>query len=227
MSKERKFHNLIEEQNPDEKQELWNRIESALKEENLAGEISVPKKKFLSWRKITALATSFVLVTTAIVLGGLKIFSGKEVPEDKSRYCTQNEYEVLPTQLTLKEYGEQLNTEILFFDWYAETESVNGYIYQLKSSEEVICFREEIVDINTGNLVRIYVTDNKTQIDILDPYKEICTNENQVSNIKVYWVSKTFRANTYFEYQNYRYFIELETPEDDGAILRLVEELLA
>ena len=83
MSKERKFHELIEQQNREEKDAVWAKIqqkEAEREQENPAPALS--KARSFSWRKWTPiLASSFV----AVVIGGFATWGFLSLNDEKKR----------------------------------------------------------------------------------------------------------------------------------------------
>ena len=102
MVKKRSIHDLIEEQEPEAKQRMWEEVRQRIAQEDILGENTSTRKKF-SWKKIATIAASFVLVL------GISLFSVFHfMPQDelKSRYCTQDEYTVQQVEETIKVHSE-------------------------------------------------------------------------------------------------------------------------
>ena len=88
-----------------------------------------------------------------------------EKNNNKGRYFTSQSYETVNTQRTLKDYAQEIGENLLYFDWYAETDYLKNQAWQLKDTQEVICFQEEIIDINTGCKVKLLVIQADTTIE--------------------------------------------------------------
>ena len=158
MSKERKFHELIEQQNREEKDAVWARLQQKEAEREQEKPVSaLPKARSFSWRKWVPIVASSLF---AVVIGAFATWeflslknTGNE--DNKGRYFTGQSYETVEVQYTLKEYAQEIGASLLYFDWYAEAEDLKNYAWQLKDTQEIICFQEEIIDINTGCKVKL------------------------------------------------------------------------
>ena len=67
MTKKRSIHELIEEQEPEAKQRMWEEVRQRIAQEDILGE--APTRKKFSWKKFATIAASFVLVL------GISLFS--------------------------------------------------------------------------------------------------------------------------------------------------------
>ena len=109
MSRERKFHEWIEQQNREEKNRVWEKIQQKEAERLAAqGEAKPAPKKPFPWRRWTAIAAGSL---AAVFLGVFAIvhFLPENVTTSNSsestagdRYFTNQSYEVLETDKTLK-----------------------------------------------------------------------------------------------------------------------------
>lgn len=220
MSTERKFYNLIKNQNREEKDKLWKKIEKELGNENLS--IIAPKKKKFPTRSFIAIASSCVLVATVAVVTLSCLLPFK----DDVRYRTQADYEKFSTDMTLKEYTQEIGKELLYFDWYEEAELIEDTVYKLNETNEIICFKEDLINGETGQSIKFYVVDNKTKIDILESFYTRCKEKSEVENIEVYWNYSLKESNAYFEYNKYNYYLTVDSPETSETILELIGALL-
>lgn len=221
MSRERKFHNLIKNQNPEEKDRLWEKIEKELgNEKNIT--VVVPRKKKFPMGRFVAIASSCIVVVTVAAVT-ISHFLPQE--ENDNRYRTQADYEKFSTDMTLKEYAQGIGKELLYFDWYEEAELIEDTIYKLNETNEIICFKENIINGETGQSIKFYVVDDKTKMDILESFYTRCRDNSQVKDIEIYWNYNINEANAYFEYNNYNYYLTVDAPETSETILELIGTL--
>ena len=228
MSKERKFHELIEQQNREEKDAVWAKIQQkeAERQENEPVPVS-PKAPSFSWRKWTPIIASSlaaVVIGVFATWGFLSLKNGNN-DDNKGRYFTSQSYETLNTQLTLKDYAQEIGKSLLYFDWYEETDYLKNQVWQLKDTQEIICYNEEIIDINTGCKVEIFVIEADTEIEGLD-FVEETDKESEIKGVKINWQYSRFSAYAEFEYEDYAYYVRVDDPLDENYILTLIEELL-
>ncbi len=224
MSKKDQLHQWIESGNEEEKARVLSRIKGELAKE---APPTVARKK-LSFKKIASIAAA------AVVTLGIGVFSaiyfskqgGVNTPKDENRYCASNEYSEMSTELTLKEYALQTEQNILYFDWYENAAELRNKTYEMNDTKEVICFKEEMLNIQTGTYINLYVTDDKTELEELSAYN-MCVSENTILNIKVNYVYKRAEGLVKFEYNGYRYYLRVDMPQSEQAMFALVEELLS
>lgn len=221
MAKKRSIHELIEEQEPEAKQRMWEEVRLRITKEDILGEDTSPSKKF-SWKKFGTIAASFVLVL------GITLFSVFYfLPHEPiSRYCTQADYTIEKINETIKEHSVKEQKNWIFLDWYDIAESCENRLYYLNNSGEEICFSEDIINGETGEFIKIFITDNYTDLDVLENIKESCIKLKFIDNYQIKWGSNNLYSYALFVYNNYRYYLELEDPMTETAILDIVEELL-
>ena len=227
MSKEREFHELIEQQNREEKDAVWAKLQQKEAEREQEKPVpALPKARSFSWRKWTPILASSL---TAVVIGVFATWGFLSLKEgnndNKGRYFTGQAYETVEVQYTLKEYAQEIGESLLYFDWYEETEGLKDYAWQLKDTQEIICFEEEIIDINTGCRVYLFVMEVDTTIEDFFGDEET-DQKSEIDGIQIDWKYSKFRSNAKFIYEEYSYYLRLEEPMDENHILDLVEELL-
>ena len=225
MSKLSKFHDFIEQQNPEEKQ---RGIERVLKRERerlglTEEDVARPIKKPFPVKRFWAICAP----SLATVVLGISLFAFilPHLKKEDIRYCEASEYTVVESAKTLKEYGEEIEQDLLYFQWYTQTDYLKDYEYQLNDTQEIICHEEELVDSSTSCLISIWVTDNKTNLDIFNHYNSL-TNHEKIKNTKVTWEFDSKYAYSTFEYDGYNYYLEVKNPIDEEYILELTEQLL-
>ncbi len=264
MSREKKFHQWIEEQNQEEKARVWEKIQEKMDvdtkdEQTVVEEITPNEKPKGIWRKGLAVAAVSVAVICLSVLTVMKIFSDEgivagnsntsetqsdaeesedsasgengetnEIPPstNENRYCTAEEYTRSVTDKTIKQYAQEIGKEILYFDWYDTTEYLENSIYALNETNEIICYRENIINPETGEFLTIYVTEKSTQIDILDNFNFGTPEIYNYNEINIAWETSFLKGHASFEYGDYRYDIELIEPLEEDDVLEYAKLLL-
>lgn len=228
MSRERKFHELIEQQNREEKDAVWAKLQQKEAErEQEKPALALPQARPFSWRKWTPILASSL---ATVVIGGfamwgfLSLNDGKN-NDNKGRYFTSQSYKTVEVQYTLKEYAQEIEKSLLYFDWYAETDHLKDVAWQLNDTQEIICFQEEIIDINTGCKVKLFVIETDTTIENFSVEEET-DRTSEIQSVNIDWRYTRYRAYANFVYEDYSYYLRLEEPIDENHILDLVEELL-
>lgn len=251
MSSEKDFHNLIEQQNSEEKESAWRRLEDKLGEERT---VPAPKKRCSPrFMKVLSACASFVAVA-AIGLGiglgiGLNPTGGDDildedppkqtepvdppeespVPDKVIRYCGIEDCEVGSGEFTLKQYAENYQIDLLYLDWYEQTEDFTKRLYKTKETGENVCVKEEFMIFDgayEGYYIRVFVTDNKTETDFLTWYTGETGNETAVNNALVYSQLDATGTLANFEFGGYRYYLKALDVYDEAYILELAESML-
>ena len=241
MSKERKFHQLIEQQNREEKDRVLAKLQQK-EAERLATQKQTEETKFsqipvlpkatpFPWRKWAAVAASSLAVIFLGVFATVNFFPFESNIDNSSsvqgdRYFTVLSYETVETQTTLKEYSQENGKDWLYFDWYDETDYLKNNVWQLKDTQEVICFKEEMVDINTGCMVHLFVIEATTRLESFS-LDESTNLEANIQGTEIDWSITEDKAYANFVYDGYRYYLRIQDPMDENYVLSLVEELLS
>lgn len=225
MSREKKFHQWIESQNQEEKDRVWRKIEERMA--NGEGQPIIPVEKTAvknkwSWKKITAIATACVVVVCLSVVTLVKFLGGEEI-----RYCTVDQYTNSATTKTVKQYSQEIGKEILYFDWYNDTEGLEDYIYTLNETKEIICYRENIINPETGDLLTFYVTKKSIQMDFLENMNSKAEQTYTYNGVIISWSGELTVGYASFEYGDYKYNLELTEPLEEDDILEYAKLLLS
>ena len=228
MSKERKFHELIEQENREEKDAVWAKIQQkeGERQKNAPAHASIKARSF-SWRKWTPVAASSLVAVMIVGFATWGFLSWNNRPNDdnKGRYFNSQSYEIVNTQNTLKEYAQEIGENLLYFDWYQEADFLEDYAWQLKDTQEIICFQEEIIDINTDCMIYMFVIQADIEIENFLAAEET-DRKSEINGFEIDWRYTRFRACANFVYEYYAYYVRVEEPIDENYILDLVEELL-
>ena len=226
MSREREFHEWIEQQNREEKDAVWAKIQRKEAERAQKDATPLPKARSFSWKKWAPIAASSLAVLVVGVFATWGFLSLKEDDDNKGRYFTGQSYEPVEAQYTLKEYAQGIGENLLYFDWYEETEDLKDYAWQLTDTQEVICFQEEMIDINTGCRIYMYVMESNITIEGFSVEEET-DRKSEINGIQIDWRYSRFNAYAHFIYDDYKYYLRVDEPIDENYILDLIETLLA
>lgn len=226
MKKEQEFHELIEQQDEQNKRILWNkiktRIDNEIAVETQSSDVLVMKKSKLFGNRNVLVAVAIVL---AVAIAATGILLWKLLPnKDSIRYCQTGDYFVEESALTIQQYAQENNIKLLYFDCYDEWDYIGELHYKLNDSDEIVCIQEEIVD-SEGVMLTFYVTDNLTDMDFLDSFVAVCRETKQIMSTTIYWHEGMQEANALFEYQGFNYYIKAEGDFAQGYILDLVQLL--
>lgn len=223
---ERKFHKLIEKQNTEEKRAVWQKIQAELEPYRK----SEKKPFFVRYKKwVVTFAACFVCLAIVIPISLRYIALNKKVEsstEDQPRYCTSDEYEIKTYEKTLKEFSLSTNQMILYLDWYSNNIGLESNIYTDKETGEILCFKEWIVNGETGDDVTISVSSKDIIMDFIDENSKLLDNVQIINEVKINWRMSNIEASAYFEYSNYCYYLYFYFPMSEQTIFDIVQQML-
>ncbi|MDE5766630.1 MAG: hypothetical protein K2I17_05645 [Clostridia bacterium] len=79
--------------------------------------------------------------------------------------------------------------------------------------------------METGYRITFYITDLKTNIDILVKYKK-CEDVTTIKDTKIKWDDGIKEDLATFDYNGFRYYLEIPECESPEVLLGYVEQLL-
>lgn len=228
MSIERDFEKLVIKQNPEQKKASWQKIQKMLEEDE--GETvadiefgnTLAKGFFSNRRNIVIIVSSALVLLTAAIL--MLVFLLPE-PLPPKRYCAMGDYRIEPSTVSIEDYSEQNNLELLYFDWYKDAEYVVETHYKLIDTDEVVCLKEELID-SSGNYILFYITDNNTDIDILTNYNEACINLLEINGIEVKWGYHMNNSLVSFNYNEWNYYVGIQSIVEQSTVENLLKTLI-
>lgn len=238
MSQDKDFRKLIESQDEEQKELLWNKIqvrmsaeEDKVNTENDGGVLILSKSKDFINRKIILITSICLLIVAGLILGlclGLNRNGLDDVIDDspnENRYCVVGEYYSVNTVISIKQYALENNKDLLYFDIYDEIEYYDDIQYKLNDTNEVICLYEELYDTNFA-FINVFITDNRTDLDAVQAVSEGCIQTTEINSVKVDWGAEFSFGYAKFEYNGYRYYLCVEYEQAEDYVLHLVQELL-
>lgn len=228
MSIERDFEKLVIKQNPEQKKASWQKIQKMLEEDE--GETvadiefgnTLAKGFFSNRRNIVIIVSSALVLLTAAIL--MLVFLLPE-PLPPKRYCAMGDYRIEPSMVSIEDYSEQNNLDLLYFDWYKDAEYVVETHYKLIDTDEVVCLKEELID-SSGNYILFYITDNNTDIDILTNYNEACINLLEINGIEVKWGYHMNNSLVSFNYNEWNYYVGIQSIVEQSTVENLLKTLI-
>lgn len=228
MSIERDFEKLVIKQNPEQKKASWQKIQKMLEEDE--GETvsdiefgnTLAKSFFSNRRNIIIIVSSALVLLTAAIL--MLVFLLPE-PLPPKRYCAMGDYRIEPSTVSIEDYSEQNNLELLYFDWYKDAEYVVETHYKLIDTDEVVCLKEELID-SSGNYILFYITDYNTDIDILTNYNEACINLLEINGIEVKWGYHMNNSLVSFNYNEWNYYVGIQSIVEQSTVENLLKTLI-
>ncbi|MDE5789507.1 MAG: hypothetical protein K2H78_03715 [Clostridia bacterium] len=230
MSRDKKLYNLIEQQDNKSKQENWAKIQSKLEEsDGESGDVEnggntrsvIFSKKAILYSICAAVLLAAVILLIVFVPrkpdgggNGLDGFTG-----------SAEEYSTVSTNYTLKDYAAQTGNNILYFDWYDQTEYEDN-IVKSNVTGRIICYNETIYDMDTGYTITFNITNPATKIDSLSKY-DSCSNTTSIKEIEIKWTNDSSLYFSTFEHKGFKYYMEIPDCDSPEILLGYIEQLLA
>lgn len=231
--KYKKFHKLIEENTAEQKQAVYQKLQ-----QDLALPEGTPpaQKRNTVWQnlfkkpyRLIASISAAVAVCLAIVLPvTLNNSGGTPTPPPQSdRFLSGEKKYKIGLDCNLKEYAQQNGLSMLYVDWYDIADNVDTALYvNPDDHDDVYYFSEHITDGETGERVYLYVTDLFTRIDSFDRFLRLGNQVTITNGVSIHWYGNDKHSSAYFEYGDYRYFVELMYPFAEDSILEIVQSML-
>lgn len=215
-------HRLIEQQEPEAKERMWQRIKAELNLPDAPQPAPVVAKPKM-WKKWTAIAAALVCVITLSIV--LPLTLGGE----KVRYCTSTQYVVKDLGQSIKEYSAAHNNNLLYVDWYDVAEdSTTEYAHITNNENDIVFFKEWFINGETGEELTLSCTDDRTKVDIFDGYYE---NSNETINtdskgirIKLQVLFSSTKAT--FQHNKHIYYLELNVGNAQERLTEIIENML-
>lgn len=222
--REKDVHKLIEQQESEAKQRMYEKIRQRVNLPQPATPQQKPRRVKIKWAVLSSVLAC-VIIALAVVLP----ITLRNNDSDGPRFCDSTQYVEEKSEQTLKQYAAENGVSILYVDWYDVAESVQTKIaYNVNDREDIIFLNESIIDGETGYKSILFITDNSTSVDILRKY-ETCNEKLSVGGAAVEWTSNSLLNFTYikFAYKNFTYYIELDVAYDEQQIVDFVADMLA
>lgn len=218
--KDYEIHKLIEQQNPEEKERLWQRIKAELDLPDSPPAPAPVAAKPKVWRRWTAIAAALVCVITLSIVLPLTLGGEKE------RYCDFEHYTTASLEQNLGDYFSSNNKDLLSVDWYDIAEEVKTeYGHINEDPNDVVFFKETIVNIETGEILMLYITDNRTRVDVLEIY-HTDNNTTSVCNVSVKYSSDDLYTRAMFEYNKNVYYLNIDVGNAQARLTEIIESML-
>ena len=212
-------HRLIEQQEPEAKERMWQRIKAELNLPDApqpAPVVAKPKQ----WKKWTAIAAALVCVITLSIV--LPLTLGGE----KVRFCDSKQYTTESLEQNLGDYFSSNNKNLLYVDWYDSAEEIKTrYGHINGNANDVVFYSETIINGETGESLTVYITDNKTRVDILENHYSD-NNEFVVKNIEVKGAFDRLLSRVMFEYNKNIYYLEIDVGDAQERLTEIIENML-
>lgn len=221
--RERKFHKLIEQQDQESRDKLWEgKIKNEIGTEEPQTESNRGNVIVVNYKKAVYPILLAVFVLVAVLLIILRPWASN--PSDDFRYGTTGDYTFNKTSQTLREYSEEHHKDLLYLDWYDESE-YSDWVY-LNKQNEIICFVEDIGDNKAGLTITLRVADARIQLDFLERVKNYCKRSVVIKGTEVFWSLGVGDQNAYFHYGSNIYYLYVVDPPSDDYICEIAEILL-
>lgn len=219
--------NIIESVNCDKKEEMRTQLHGRL--DISQTEEPQPNKRRWCFDVKTAVlgAVGICAVCLAIVLPIALRNEPTNTPTSNRYYYSETEFSSDDLGCTIKEYSEQTGKDILYLDWYDLVEvSVTKKFFLKDNKSDIIYITEDLYHGETGDHVYLAVTEERNHVQTLDIIQDSCFYNDEYNNVNIKWSYDMLHSRAYFEYNGYKYYVQLFMPDTEEAILDIVKEIL-
>ncbi len=225
--RERDVHDLIEQQDPEHKQELLDKIKVRIAEENIFPQTQQnTEHEPVAAKKKNKLTLVIASVVTACLLC-LAIVLPVTLTETKDRYCAAGDYQEEVLSYNIKEYASNNNKQLLYIDWYSIADEVTTTLnFNIKNHNDMIFVSEVLVNGETGEIVHLLITDNRTRVDVIEKWSS-CDTESKIGGITVRIKELLDTHLAAFEYNGFRYYLQVDNASNQNRVAELVGQMLA
>lgn len=214
-------HKLIEQQEPEAKERMWQRIKAELNLPDAPQPAPVSAKP-KQWKKWTAIAAALVCVITLSIV--LPLTLGGE----KVRYCTSTQYVVKDLGKSLKDYSAAHDNNLLYVNWYDVAEDrTTEYGHITENENDIVFFKEWIVNGETGEELTLSITDTKTRVDIFNRYYDgNGETQSSIDKTNIQWNINYVSTLALFQYNKNIYYLELNVGDAQERLTEIIEGML-
>lgn len=219
--------NIIESVNCDKKEEMRAQLHSRLDLSQTEEPLPKKRRRFFDVKTAVLGAVSICAVCLAIVLPIALRNEPLNTPTPNRYYYSASEFSSDDLGFTIKEYSAQEGKNILYIDWYDLAEvSVTKKFFLEDNKNDIIYITEDLYHSETGNHVYLAVTEEQNYIDTLDLIRDSSLYNYEYNNVNINWSYDMLISRAYFEYNGYKYYVQLFEPTTEEAILDIVKEIL-
>lgn len=222
----RKIHKWLEEQDPIRKQSLLESIIEELEievetEQNSTAVMSRKRKRILNMTATLAICAAVLLI---VWLPIALIDRGEKPPFD--RYCLSSELSSEELEMNFRDYCEQSNLSCLYLDKYDTSFVQTVRYHMINDINDTVYLHEYMMDLDTGDEMNYYITDNYTTVDVLSEYETTCINEKFHFGVNINYNYTSMVFSGYFTYNDYTYYINISYPSSEEILFDVVEQML-
>ena len=174
------------------------------------------KKVFTSVLSVVAV----LVVTLAIVLPIVL-----QPQDEEIRYNDVNVLLHEDLNFNLKEYYANNNLSLLYLDWYNDAEYLfTARYYEEGKESDTVYLYETITDGNTGYSIEISIMKRNIVVESYEEkYDEFKTTS--IGNTQVIYILNRSRALAKFEYQGYKYYLQINDEITLDFLLKTIESM--
>ena len=222
--KDKDIHKYIEDQEPEEKAALFQRVMGNL---DVANEPIRNKKK----RRVFAYTFSAVALVCLCLIIILPILLKDKEPDYRYRESDSCVYQLV--DYNVKEYAQSNNLDMLYINWYDIAEEYTTLLYSDKDDlNEIIYIEEDLVNIEDEVIAILYIMDIYTEVDVIKTKFANLDLSYDYNGVNIFYINNyNIESFAYFQYNNYSYYIWLQNmsiePYDEQLILNIAEGMLA
>lgn len=217
---EKEVHQLIEEKASQRKARIYEQIREETERSVIEGVKARQRRKHLYAKLCPAIAAVFVVaICLAVVLPIV-------LTNDESTIHRYDSAEIsyMDADFTLKEYAEQTDLNILYFDWYESFCQTFKYT-ALSDPQNVICVQEQITNPESGITVNISVMKHNIEIESFDNFVNSTLSLTLQNHVVINYQANIDNTKVKFEYNGYKYYLNFVDTGDINIVQETIESM--
>lgn len=170
---------------------------------------------------VSMLSVAVVLVVTL----GIVLPIVLKPQEEEIRYSNLDALSYDELDYNLKQYYEMTNQSLLYLDWYEYAEErVTARYYEVGKESDTVYLYEAYTDGNTSYSVELTVMKRNIVVESKDdPFGEFETTS--IGNTQIVYVLNKSWALAKFEYQGYKYYLEIKDEITLDFLFKTIESM--
>ena len=219
------IYQLIED-NKEETDAFYRKIHTQV-EASIVKHAEIKKRRRKNLRMIfsTTVPALILVVVLAVVLP--IVLQTEDDPSAPIRYYDDQMWDSEILDNTLHDFYNSLGANVLYLDWYATAEECITTRYFDKEDNNFTVYIEEFLVHEEGYFVQLSVMESNI---VVESFESDWNNSIQIekNGVTVTYMTQSMNksVNAKFEYQGYKYYLELQQSTDENFLLSAIESMI-
>ena len=188
-------------------------------------EASIVKHAQVKRRRQKLLTGILSFAVVLVVTLGIVLPITLQPQDEEIRYNDKNALTYDTLDCNLRDYYVRNNQSLLYLDWYDDAEYLfTARYYEEGNENDTVYLRETITDGNTSYSVELSVMKRNIVVESLeDKFEE--AKSTTLNNIQITYVLNKSRGLAKFEYQGYKYYLQINDEIELDFLLDTIKSM--